>query len=100
LGGRGRWISEFKASLVYKVNSRTARPIQRNLVSKKQTNKNYLNTMISKLMHRDILCAIMISRPGESLKHEFSGHHLVVGLCVISHLLKTSSQPVEEDTDL
>jgi hypothetical protein len=37
LGGRGRWISE--ASLVYKVSSRTARAIQRNPVSKKQTNK-------------------------------------------------------------
>jgi hypothetical protein len=33
LGGRGRWISEFKASLVYKVSSRTARAIQRNPVS-------------------------------------------------------------------
>jgi hypothetical protein len=32
LGGRGRWISEFKASLVYRVSSRTARAIQRNLV--------------------------------------------------------------------
>jgi hypothetical protein len=40
LGGRGRWISEFEASLVYKVRSRTARAIQRNPVSKnKQTNK-------------------------------------------------------------
>jgi hypothetical protein len=40
-GGRGRQISEFKASLVYKVSSRTARAIQRNHVSKnqKQTNK-------------------------------------------------------------
>jgi hypothetical protein len=28
LGGRGRWISEFEASLVYKVSSRTARAIQ------------------------------------------------------------------------
>jgi hypothetical protein len=27
LGGRGRQISEFKASLVYRVNSRTARAI-------------------------------------------------------------------------
>jgi hypothetical protein len=35
LGGRGRQISEFKASLVYKVSSRTARAIQRNPVSKK-----------------------------------------------------------------
>jgi hypothetical protein len=30
LGGRGRQISEFEASLVYKVSSRTARAIQRN----------------------------------------------------------------------
>jgi hypothetical protein len=37
----GRWISEFEASLVYKVSSRTARAIQRNPVSKKnkQTTK-------------------------------------------------------------
>jgi hypothetical protein len=40
LGGRGRQISEFEASLVYKVSSRTARDTQRNPVSKKQkTNK-------------------------------------------------------------
>jgi hypothetical protein len=38
-GGRGRWISEFEASLVYKVSSRTARAIQRNPVSKKQKKK-------------------------------------------------------------
>jgi hypothetical protein len=36
LGGRGRRISEFKASLVYRVSSRTARTAQRNPVSKKQ----------------------------------------------------------------
>jgi hypothetical protein len=38
LEGRGRqiWISEFEASLVYKLNSRTARAIQRNPVSKNQ----------------------------------------------------------------
>jgi hypothetical protein len=39
LGGRGRLISEFKASLVYKVSSRTARAIQRNTVSKKKKKK-------------------------------------------------------------
>jgi hypothetical protein len=45
LGGRDRRISEFQASLVYKVSSRTARATQRNPVSKKkkknpkQTNK-------------------------------------------------------------
>jgi hypothetical protein len=36
LGGRGRLISEFKASLVYKVSSRTARATQRNPFSTKQ----------------------------------------------------------------
>jgi hypothetical protein len=34
-GGRGRQISEFEASMVYKVSSRTARDIQRNPVSEK-----------------------------------------------------------------
>jgi hypothetical protein len=37
--GRGRRISEFKASLVYKVSSRTARATQRNPVSKNQNNR-------------------------------------------------------------
>jgi hypothetical protein len=37
LGGRGRRISEFEASLVYRVSSRTARAIQRNPVSKNKT---------------------------------------------------------------
>jgi hypothetical protein len=42
MGGKGRRISEFEASLVYRVSSRTARATQRNPVSKqtnKQTNK-------------------------------------------------------------
>jgi hypothetical protein len=39
LGGRGRQISEFEASLVYKVSSRTARDTQRNPVSKKKKKK-------------------------------------------------------------
>jgi hypothetical protein len=39
LGGRGRQISEFEASLVYRVSSRTARAIQRNPVSKNQKKK-------------------------------------------------------------
>ena len=39
MGGSGRRISEFEASLVYRVSSRTARATQRNPVLKKQTNK-------------------------------------------------------------
>jgi hypothetical protein len=36
--GRGRWISEFEASLDYKVSSRTARAIQRNLEKTEKKN--------------------------------------------------------------
>jgi hypothetical protein len=36
LGGRGKQISEFEVSLVYKVISRRVRAIQRNPVSKKK----------------------------------------------------------------
>jgi hypothetical protein len=39
LGGRSRQISEFEASLVYKVSSRTARATQRNPVWKNQKEK-------------------------------------------------------------
>jgi hypothetical protein len=39
LGGRDRRISEFEASLVYRVSSRTARAIQRNPVSEKKMKK-------------------------------------------------------------
>ena len=39
LGRQRQEISEFEASLVYRVSSRTARAIQRNPVEKKQTNK-------------------------------------------------------------
>jgi hypothetical protein len=42
-GGRGRQISEFEASLVYKVSSRTARATQRNPVSKNQKKKKKKN---------------------------------------------------------
>jgi hypothetical protein len=43
LGGRGRRISEFEASLVYKVSSRTARAIQRNPVLKIKTKQQQQN---------------------------------------------------------
>jgi hypothetical protein len=39
-GGRGKKISEFEASLVYKVSSRTARATQRNPVSQNKTKQN------------------------------------------------------------
>jgi hypothetical protein len=39
-GVKGRRISEFEASLVYKVSSRTARAMQKNPVSKNKTKTN------------------------------------------------------------
>jgi hypothetical protein len=43
LGGSGRQISEFKASLVYRVSSSTSRAIQINPVLKNQNNDNNNN---------------------------------------------------------
>jgi hypothetical protein len=43
LGGRGRQISEFEDSLVYRVSSRTARAIQRNPVSEKKQKQKQKN---------------------------------------------------------
>jgi hypothetical protein len=39
MGGRGRLISEFKASLVYRVSSKTASAIQRNPVLENKNKK-------------------------------------------------------------
>ena len=47
--GRGRQISEFKATLVYRLSSRTARATQRNPVSKK-----YTTFFVHSFMHQDI----------------------------------------------
>jgi hypothetical protein len=47
MGGRGKQISEFETSLVYKVGSRTARDTQRKKKNKKQTNKTTKKTSIS-----------------------------------------------------
>jgi hypothetical protein len=49
LEGRGRRISEFEASLVYRVSSRTARATQRNPISKnKKQNKTKQNKQKTK----------------------------------------------------
>jgi hypothetical protein len=51
LGGRGRnrRTSEFQASLVYKVSSRTAKAIQRNPVSKNQKEKRKQERTVVKI---------------------------------------------------
>jgi hypothetical protein len=56
LGGRGRRISEFEASLVYKVSSRAARTTQRNPVSKnKDKNKKQSKTKQKTKKKHDML---------------------------------------------
>jgi hypothetical protein len=50
LGGRSRQISEFRASLVYRVSSRTARATQRNPVSIKKEEKKSEKKMVSKII--------------------------------------------------
>jgi hypothetical protein len=50
LGGRDRRISEFEASLVYKVSSRTAKTIQRNPVSKNKNKKNNKKKEVVKIL--------------------------------------------------
>jgi len=46
LGGRGRWISEFKASLVYRVSSRTA-SLHREILSQPNQTKPNKNKQIT-----------------------------------------------------
>jgi hypothetical protein len=50
LGGRGLQVSEFKASLVYRVSSRTVRDTQRNPVSKSNNNKIVYHVKFSVLL--------------------------------------------------
>jgi hypothetical protein len=47
LGGRGRQISEFKASLVYKVSSRTARATEKPCLGKPKKKKKKKEKEIS-----------------------------------------------------
>jgi hypothetical protein len=53
LGGRGSQISEFKANLVYKVSSRTARATQRNHVSGKKKKKKELFKKEIRILRKD-----------------------------------------------
>jgi hypothetical protein len=52
---RGRQISEFEASLVYRVSSRTARATQRNPIFKKKKKKTSITKSIRKCVANQIL---------------------------------------------
>jgi hypothetical protein len=56
-------ISEFEARLVYKVSSRTARAIQRNLVSNKQKKKKKKKTKKKKLI--SVLVSSQVSKKAQ-----------------------------------
>jgi hypothetical protein len=59
LGGRGRQISEFETSLVYRVSSRTARTTQRNPASKtpkQKQNKTKKQNKTAKNKRNKTLC--------------------------------------------
>jgi hypothetical protein len=50
LGGRGTGISEFEASLVYRLSFRTVKAIQKNPISKKTKTKTKPNKKILELI--------------------------------------------------
>jgi hypothetical protein len=54
LGGRGRQISEFQDSLVYRVSSRTASATQRNPVLKEKKNKKQKTKKKSKNKNKKV----------------------------------------------
>jgi hypothetical protein len=66
LGGRGRWISEFEASLVYKVSSRRARAIQRNPVLKKKKENIVKCGLTRGFMHTYVIVALCRTEVGTS----------------------------------
>jgi hypothetical protein len=71
LGGRCKQISEFEASLVYKVSSRAARAMHRNPVSKnknKQTNKNLKSNWIKGLNIKPDIINIIQNKRANNLE--------------------------------
>jgi hypothetical protein len=87
LGGRGRRISEFEASLVYKVSSGTARAIQRNPVSKNQKKKK--KSLTAKIHLKDNTDGGKVAlefASGSGLPHIF-----------LSGYIKPSEDSVEQD---
>jgi hypothetical protein len=68
LGGRGRRISEFEASLVYSVSSRTARATQRNPVSKNQKRKYFFEDVFNFLHMFACICGDLGGQESDCLK--------------------------------
>jgi hypothetical protein len=62
LGGRGRWISEFQASLVYRVSSRTTRATQRKTKQNKQTDKETEKAQAVQVVHKQDMTGVGLSK--------------------------------------
>jgi hypothetical protein len=61
LGGRGRRISEFEASLVYRVSSRTSRATEKPCLEKtkkKQTKQNKTKKLKHKFLASELYCRV------------------------------------------
>jgi ACT domain-containing protein len=68
LGVRSKGISEFKASLVYRVSSRTARATQRNPVTIKLKINQSVNKSINKILEKKELGFYLVQIYGGTLK--------------------------------
>jgi hypothetical protein len=83
LGGGGRWISEFKASLVYKVSSRTARAIQRNPVSNPSQKKQNKQTKTKTTTTKKHLTALPTGKyDGGIFSTQIFSSHICIGISI------------------
>jgi hypothetical protein len=86
LGGRGRQISELKASLVYRVSSRKAKAIQRNLLFKKK--RGGVGEMAQQLRALTALPEVLSSIPSN---HMVAHSHLYWDLLPSSGMFEESN---------
>jgi hypothetical protein len=85
LGGRDRWFSEFEASLLYRVSSRTARAVQKNPVSKnkqKTKNKTKQNKRVKLYHDSSFVLKEILSFMSARNKHRSEGPFLFV-MCLL-----------------
>jgi hypothetical protein len=66
LGGRGRWISELEASMVYRVSSRTARLYREILSREKEQNNQTTNQ--TKMIRREQRVKVVVRSWGRPSK--------------------------------
>jgi hypothetical protein len=75
LGGRGRRISEFESSLVYRVSSRTSRDIQRNPLSKNKTKQQKISKRAGEVAQRLRALAALPEDPGSIPSIHIAAHN-------------------------